>query len=197
MGKTSNVITMLNILSSGRKYSVRELAGILETNTRMVRIYKDDLEKAGIFVDAIRGPYGGYVLNQKVKLPNREFDEEEISLLKKVLAATSEATEKEKLSNLFDKINSIYKESQHAKIELSDKDRTVFNKMNLAIKRHEKVWIKNIGRDGKEIKERIIHPYHMVFIKGWWIIAFCERIQAIRSFELVKVLDIKVLKEKF
>ena len=201
MGKTSNIITMLNILSSGRKYSVRELAGILETNTRMVRIYKEDLEKAGIFVDAIRGPYGGYVLNQKVKLPSREFDEEEIALLEKVLCDTPEPLAKEKLLNLFDKINSIYKECKQAQTELSERDRLIFNRLNSAIRRREKILLKyNSQHTGKGINERIIHPFHMTLLperRGWWVTAFCEKSKAMRSFELVDIVEMKTLKEKF
>lgn len=72
MSKISNVISMLQILSSGRKYSINDLAATLEVTPRMIRVYKEELEKAGIFIDTIRGPYGGYILNQKVYLPPKE-----------------------------------------------------------------------------------------------------------------------------
>jgi len=48
MSKVSNAITMLNLLSTGRKYSIQELANILEVTPRMVRVYKEEIEKAGI-----------------------------------------------------------------------------------------------------------------------------------------------------
>ena len=66
MSKLSNTLTMLQLLSNGRKYSIKELSEILEVTPRMIRIYKEDLEKAGIFIDTIMGPYGGYVLNQEI-----------------------------------------------------------------------------------------------------------------------------------
>ena len=72
MSKISNVISMLQILTSGRKYSINELANTLEVTPRMIRVYKEELEKAGIFIDTIRGPYGGYILNQQVYLPRKE-----------------------------------------------------------------------------------------------------------------------------
>lgn len=46
MSKISNVLTMLQLLQSGRKYSINELASILEVSERMIRVYKEDLEKA-------------------------------------------------------------------------------------------------------------------------------------------------------
>ena len=74
MSKISNVITLVELLSTGRKYSIRELSDILEVSPRMVRIYKEELEKAGIYIDTINGPYGGYVLNTSVRLPIRKFN---------------------------------------------------------------------------------------------------------------------------
>ncbi len=80
MSKISNVINMLQILSTGRKYSINELANTLEVTPRMIRVYKEELEKAGIFIDTIRGPYGGYVLNQKIELPPKENPEDKLKL---------------------------------------------------------------------------------------------------------------------
>ncbi|UKI57012.1 MAG: hypothetical protein L6V81_06280 [Clostridium sp.] len=31
----------------------------------MVKMYKNELEKAGIYLETIYGPYGGYVYNKK------------------------------------------------------------------------------------------------------------------------------------
>ena len=73
MSKISNVITMLELLQSGRKYSIKELSNELEVSERMIRLYKEELEKAGIYIDTIMGPYGGYVLNQSVRMPVRKF----------------------------------------------------------------------------------------------------------------------------
>ena len=81
MSKLGNAISMLNLLSTGKKYSVSELSTILEVSERMVRSYKEDLEKAGIYIDTIYGPTGGYVLNQAVKLPERRFSSSDYKFL--------------------------------------------------------------------------------------------------------------------
>ncbi len=73
MSKISNVILMLQYLSNGKKYSINELSSLLEVTPRMVRVYKEELEKAGIFIDTIMGPYGGYVLNQEVKINSNKY----------------------------------------------------------------------------------------------------------------------------
>ena len=53
VSKISNVLTMLQLLQSGRKYSISELSNELEVSERMIRVYKEDLEKAGIYIDTI------------------------------------------------------------------------------------------------------------------------------------------------
>lgn len=80
MSKISNVISMLQILSSGKKFSINELANTLEVTPRMIRVYKEELEKAGIFIDTIRGPYGGYILNQPMYLPRKEDTHDKLNM---------------------------------------------------------------------------------------------------------------------
>ena len=82
MSKLSNCLLMLEYLENGRKYNIKELAEKLEVSERMVRSYKEELEKAGIFIDSIMGPYGGYVLNQSIKIPLRKFSKEDYEFLK-------------------------------------------------------------------------------------------------------------------
>lgn len=71
MSKISNVLTMIEYLSNGRKYSIQELSDLLEVSPRMIRVYKEEIEKAGIYIETMKGPYGGYVLNQNVNVPKR------------------------------------------------------------------------------------------------------------------------------
>ena len=46
MSKISNVLTFMQYLSTGKKYSIQELSEKLEVSPRMIRVYKDELEKA-------------------------------------------------------------------------------------------------------------------------------------------------------
>ena len=83
MSKISNVLTMLEYLSSGKKYSISELSEKLEVTPRMIRVYKEEIEKAGIYIDTIKGPYGGYVLNQNINVPKRFITPNEINVKNK------------------------------------------------------------------------------------------------------------------
>ncbi len=102
MSKISNILNMLEYLSTGKKYNVAELSEKLEVSPRMVRVYKEELEKAGIYVDTIKGPYGGYVLNQNINIPKRFIMPNEINIQNK---------------NYFNLINKAIKEKRKCLIE--------------------------------------------------------------------------------
>ncbi len=87
---------MIEYLNTGRKYSIKELATLLEVSPRMIRCYKDEIEKAGIYIDTIKGPYGGYVLNQEVKMPKRNTPSIKIEVKNKKILNTLEKALKEK-----------------------------------------------------------------------------------------------------
>lgn len=122
MSKVSNVITMLELLQTGKKYSINELSNKLEVSERMIRVYKEDLEKAGIYIDTIMGPYGGYVLNQRVRMPIRKFKLKDAELLNTYITQEKDEKKKEELIILQDKIKGIYIGSKQEEQELNLKD---------------------------------------------------------------------------
>ena len=199
MSKISNVITMLELLSSGRKYSINELSNKLEVTPRMIRVYKEELEKSGIYIDTIMGPYGGYVLNQSVRLPLRKFKSEDYKLLDKYIKNENDKELKEKLVLLQDKVRGVYIGSKQEDAELNLKEETSkkYNVLTRAIKEKRKVKILYYSYNKGE-NERIIDPAEMfLFQDGWYCAAFCERRQDIRHFELKRIIKYELLNEKF
>ena len=199
MSKISNVLTMLQLLQSGRKYSINELSNILEVSERMIRVYKEDLEKAGIYVDTIMGPYGGYVLNQTVRMPVRKFKMKDAELLNKYIFTESDKELKDKLVLLQDKIKGVYIGSKQEEKELNLKDENgkKYNILTRAIKEKRKVKILYYSYDKGE-NERVIDPAEMfLFQDGWYCAAFCEKRQDIRHFELKRIIKYELLEENF
>ena len=199
MSKLSNIITMLELLQSGRKYSINELSNKLEVSERMIRVYKEDLEKAGIYVDTIMGPYGGYVLNQSVRLPVRKFKMKDAELLDKYIEIEKDKNIKDELILLQDKIKGVYIGSNWEEKELNLKDETgkKYNLLTRAIKEKRKVRILYYSY-GKGENERIIDPAEMfLFHDGWYCAAFCEKKQDIRHFELKRIQKYELLDEKY
>lgn len=199
MSKISNVITMMELLSSGRKYSIEELSNILEVTPRMIRIYKEELEKAGIYIDTIMGPYGGYVLNQSIRLPERKFKIKDYQILEEYIKKEQDEDKKEKLNLLKDKIRGIYIGSKNEERELNLKDETKekYNALVKAIKERRKVKILYYSFNKGE-NERVICPAEMFLFKdGWYCAAFCELRNDIRHFELKRIRKYELLEEKF
>jgi predicted DNA-binding transcriptional regulator YafY len=197
MGKVSNVFSMLELLNNNKKYSIKELSDILEVTPRMIRSYKDDLEKAGIYIDTIRGPYGGYVLNQSVRIPYRKFNYNDYLLLDKVCNDISDNKLKKDLDVQADKVRGIYLGSKSEEKELNLKEETLkkYNLLTRAIKEKRKVKILYYSYTKGE-NERIIHPYDMfLFINGWGVAAYCELRKDIRHFELKRIIKYELLDE--
>ena len=199
MSKISNVLTMLQLLQSGRKYSINELSNVLEVSERMIRVYKEDLEKAGIYIDTIMGPYGGYVLNQSVRMPVRKFKLKDVELLDKYIAMELDEDIKEQLILLQDKIKGVYIGSKNEEKELNLWEETgkKYNILTRAIKEKRKVKILYYSYNKGE-NERIIDPAEMfLFQDGWYCAAFCEKKQDIRHFELKRIIKYELLDEKY
>jgi predicted DNA-binding transcriptional regulator YafY len=199
MSKLSNALTMLELLSTGRKYNIRELSDRLEVTERMIRVYKEDLEKAGIYIDTIMGPYGGYVLNQSVRIPTRKFKMKDANLLSEYIDNESDIEKKSKLVILQDKIRGVYTGSKQEEKELNLKDDTLskYNCLTRAIKEKRKVKILYYSYNKGE-NERIIDPAEMfLFQDGWYCAAFCELRKDIRHFELKRIIKYELLDEKY
>lgn len=199
MSKISNVITMLNLLSNGKKYSVDELSKILEVTPRLVRLYKDELEKSGIYIDSIMGPYGGYVLNQTIRVPERKFKKEDYELLERCMDNNISINDKEKIELLKDKIRGIFigSKEEEQELNLSDEILKRYNILTRAIKERRKVKILYYSYNKGE-NERIICPAEMfLFQDGWYVAAFCLLKNDIRHFELRRIIKYELLTETF
>ena len=144
MSKISNVLTMIELLSSGKKYSIKELSEKLEVSPRMIRVYKDEIEKAGIYIDTIKGPYGGYVLNQNINVPKRFITPKEIDI---------------KNQKIFNLVNRAIKEKRKCLIEYYSKDFKTTTKRT--IKPYDLILLGNEWGIAAfcELKEEIRHFY--------------------------------------
>ena len=195
MSKISNCITFLQLISSGKKYSIKELSDILEVTPRMVRTYKEELEKAGIYIDTIMGPYGGYVLNQSIRIPTRKFKGSDYKLLDDYIQSETDEVKKQKLSNLKDKIRGSFAGSQKEEKETITDDK--YNIISRAIKEKRKVKILYYTYGTGET-ERIIQPRDLFLFKdSWYASAYCELRSDFRHFELVRIRKYELLDEKF
>lgn len=147
VSKISNTLTMLRLLESGRKYSIQELSEKLEVSKRMITVYKEELEKCGIYIDSIRGKYGGYVYNKKHDF-NISFDYLDVDAIESILDKLDEK-EREKINITLEKLRAIviYSADEMRNIKIDKQDlqnkyliisRAIKNKEELLFKFHNK-----------------------------------------------------------
>ncbi len=199
MSKLSNALTLLMLLSTGRKYSIKELSLKLEVSERMIRVYKEDLEKSGIYIDSIMGPYGGYVLNQSIRVPVRKFKKKDAFLLNKYISLEKDISLKNELISLQDKIRGVYigSKNEDRELNLTDEIGKKFNVLTRAIKEKRKVLLLYYSYGKGEVK-RIINPVDMfLYQDGWYCAAYCELRGDVRHFELKRIVNYELLDEYY
>ena len=77
-----NMLNMVKILEDGKIHTIQDLADELEVSTRMIRIYKQELEQAGIYIQGKQGINGGYILDNMKNTIDIGLTGEEIYQLK-------------------------------------------------------------------------------------------------------------------
>ena len=160
----------------------------------MVRLYKEELEKAGIYIDTIMGPYGGYVLNQSIRVPSRKFSYSDYKFLHNLKV---DEKDREKLDLIADKVRGVFFDFKNEKTKLDEHTKGYYNTLTRAIKERRKVLI-NYYSFTHGNQDRVIHPLDMfLYNSGWGCAAFCELKQDLRHFELKRINDIKLLDETF
>lgn len=199
MAKLSNLIMMINLLKNGRKYSIKELSEKLEVSERTIREYKLFLEEAGIYIETLRGPYGGYVLKRDVNLPKIDFNQNDIDLLKIVIPNIKDVNLIEKVHNLSNKINNciIEENNRNVKLIADENELKVYNTISKALKHNYKLKIKYYNiQHGNSI--RTIYPLALyLFQNEWWCSSYWEEKDDMRQFHLKRILNAEIIEETF
>lgn len=199
MAKLSNLIMMINLLKNGRKYSIKELSEKLEVSERTIREYKLFLEEAGIYIETLRCPYGGYVLKRDVNLPKIDFNQNDIDLLKIVIPNIKDVNLIEKVHNLSNKINNciIEENNRNVKLIADENELKVYNTISKALKHNYKLKIKYYNiQHGNSI--RTIYPLALyLFQNEWWCSSYWEEKDDMRQFHLKRILNAEIIEETF
>lgn len=205
MSKTSNMINMVNILEDKKIHSIKELSSILEVSERMIRVYKAELEQAGIYINSKKGIYGGYILDDNLNHIDIGLTYSDINTLITINNRISNNFDKEEYSKVIDKIYNAYiknlntnntsklKHIESTQNELS----SIYKDFRKAIDNKNKAYIEFFSVNSGNTK-RIIHPAELFCcLNEWYIAAFCEKRNEIRLFKLNNITDYKILKEKY
>ncbi len=202
-------------IKDGKYPSIKVLAKEEEVSERTI---KRDISTLKYTLEApiyYTKKYKGYYLKEEWKFPFPELTAGELltlfiannlirNLKNTPLYKTSIELSK-KLESLFpekitisdseiEKILSIYLQPIKLKKDIIKTFDIIFN----AIREKKRLQIKyyTISRD--EVSDRKIDPYHLFNFEGiWYLVAYCYKREEVRDFALDRILNIKVLNEKF
>lgn len=211
MSRVSNALNMYMLLQGRNIMKVNEIAEILEVTPRMVHGYKDDLEKAGIYIGSKRGRNGGYYLESTLNLKGLGITEKELDALKianEIIRSGNYpySTEFEIFSS---KILNANKDFEHVSyyskdilkpIYMKEKEKEIWIDINKAIIGKKKIKMKygSIGQDKRKIKSRIVHPYGIFdYEGGLYFYGYCQLRREVRFFKLSRIVDYEILNQKF
>lgn len=190
MSKVGNALTMLRLLESGQKYSVNELAEKIEVNPRMIKAYKEELEKCGIYIDTIRGRYGGYVYHKKHNY-NVSFDYLDVDAIESILHKL-DPKEQQKINITLEKLRAIviYSADEKRNIKINKEDLQMkYDIISKAIKEKKELVFKFHN------KERNFLPHSFTYYKDFiYVTGYSVGEDDIKTLNLSGIKDLKIKK---
>lgn len=211
MSKFSNILKLLLILKSEGRIKSKELASYLGVSERMIRKYLEDLNEAGIELESIPGPTGGYELVGYDYLLDTNITNEEISSLEIITQLSKESLnenciksleilkEKLKIHNKYTNdennfSNNIVIPSRVKNLKLQNKIEMDIHKTIILNKKIHIQYTKNYDNTS----ERKIHPYKIISRDGMkYLIGYCESKKSMRIFKLVRINKLDITDEVF
>lgn len=208
MSKTSNMLNMVQILKDGKIHSIKELANKLEVSERMIRVYKQELEQSGIYIESKKGVLGGYFISSNLNNIDIGLTANDIDLLNTLndyIINKTNFSRKNDYTNILTKIYDAYLKNNNnkniIKLHTIKKSKNSFSKkykeFRTAIDNKNKINI-TYNSVNSGITNRVIHPAELFsYLDDWYIAAFCEKRNEIRLFKLNNILNYKILNDKY
>jgi predicted DNA-binding transcriptional regulator YafY len=210
---STRLLSILDLLRSHGQLTAAELAGYLEVDMRTVRRYMVMLQDLGMPVESELGRYGGYRLRPGYKLPPIVFgDDEALALTMGLLfarrlglAGTVKAAE-----TAIAKMTRAMPAALQEQVEMMDKSLVMqvplpqtglavemMMSLSQATYKQQRVWLRYQATDGAESR-REVDPYGLVYTIGFWYLAgYCHLRQALRTFRIDRIVEIKLREETF
>lgn len=208
------LIAILLLIESRGRMKAKELADALETSVRSIYRDIDVLAEAGIPIVTTTGPNGGIYLMEGYTVNLKELHGDDVINLYLTGIGIYSGGQTEsglKLKNALLKLEKTLPASYQTDIR---KARTRFyfddtpwwterviipslEALRSAVWRSQKINIQYRKVDG-DYSFRILHPYGLVVKQGdWYLVAYCEEVQQIRTFKCERIVEVKLLEEKF
>jgi len=210
MSQLPRLMSILTMLKSKRLITGNEMADKFGVSLRT--IYRDirKLEEAGVPIITEEGR--GYSIMDGYTIAPAQFLQEEVNALitaQKIIAKTKNDVLISNFENALTKIKSTFKSNLQTKSELLDAKMILFSTsktktqneslsaLQLAMTNFYKVEL-TYQKVGGALSNRKVEPAAIFsFDELWYMIAWCDLRDDYRSFRLDRIIDYKVMNEKF
>lgn len=208
------LIAILLLLESRGQLKARELAAALETSERTVHRDIATLCEAGVPIEAIAGPAGGFRLLEGYTnhLPQLQQDEAICLFLRGMGMHPREQSEahldlQRALGRLAERLPEQYRPDVRIATKRFYFDPTPWwenvpvsnylDTLRQAVWHSRKVIIE-YGKTSGEHSTRTVQPYGLVVkMIQWYLVAFCESRQAVRTFSVSRINNASLLDDSF
>lgn len=208
------LIAILLLLESRGQLKARELAEALEVSERTIHRDVETLCEAGVPIEAIAGPMGGFRLMEGYasNLPQVRSDEAIWLFLHGIgLDPSEQRAAHTDLTRTLGHLASRLPECYHQDVRTVQKrfyfDPTPWweglsGTVHLDVLRqgvwHSRKILLEYESALNERTERVVRPYGLVVkLMRWYLVAFCEMRQAIRTFRVHRIQRARLLEETF
>ncbi len=212
MSPTARALRTLEILQDRGGATADELAVRLGVSERAARRYVGILREAGIPVDSVRGPHGGFRLGRGTRLPPVAFTEPEAlalvmavldgqrgevdgddivgAALGKVIRALPQAVGRQ--------ATVLREHASAAPVRVSTRpDPTITSALVAAVAAGRRVVVGYRAESGNEW-ETEVDPWAVVVRLGrWYLLCFSHQADAVRTYRIDRVRDVRQLTRTF
>lgn len=207
---------MLVLLRAKQQMKIGEIAEALEVNRRMVQIYRDDLEKAGIIIESKPGRYGGYSLPKTYdSLLNLNLNPEEVMALNMAYKQLEESgfIYANELSVAYNKLMASLQVNKHYQGDVNDyqfvsksspaalsnnQEREHCKKIHASLIQKKQIHINYYSLLNDEHQERTVSPYALYeYRNSLYLTGFCHLRQEIRDFKISRIKSLATTDDYF
>ena len=209
---TARALRTLEVLQTRGGATADELADRLGVTERAARRYVGILREAGIPVDSLRGPHGGYRLGRGTRLPPVAFTEPEAlalvmavldgqpaavdaadivgSALRKVVRALPPAVGRQ--------ATVLREHASAAPVRVSTRpDPAITSALVSAVAAGRRVVVDYCAESGKEWQTEV-DPWAVVVRHGrWYLLCFSHHADAVRTYRIDRVRDVQQTERAF
>ncbi|UPK43051.1 helix-turn-helix transcriptional regulator [Paenibacillus pabuli] len=212
MAKWDNMLSMLWMLRSGRKLTAAQIADSLEISVRTVYRYIDALCASGVPVVAESGHDGGIRILENFKETPLFFNSVELKALVDAFKFAQGAGYPyvQELEYALKKVeNGLHEEQRHdlsrqqSSLDVVSSARApsvvpLLRDLEQATKDGRTVRMVYRKANAEQADKREIDPYGLAYDRNeWYVVAFCHRSQAMRTFRVERIEQLEITEARF